>query len=49
MQNNYESPDAIQIGQAEVLILGVKWQGAFDIYTSCEASCVVDIFYDIDE
>ena len=49
MQNKYEAPDVIQIGQAQSLIRGTKWLGAFDIYTSCEATCILNIFYDIDE
>jgi hypothetical protein len=49
MQNKYEAPDVTQIGEAQSQIRGTKGMGAFDIYTSCEATCIIDIFYDIDE
>jgi len=49
MQNEYESPDVIQIGQAPSVILGEKMAGYFDTITGDENTCVMDPVTDIDE
>ena len=49
MNNQYEAPDVIQIAEAQSLIRGTKWYGIFDVYTNCEFSSMLDLFYDIDE
>ena len=49
MQNNYESPDVIQIGEAPSVILGQKDLGMWDTLTQSEGTRVVDPNTDIDE
>lgn len=49
MQNNYESPDVIEIGQAPSVILGEKQIGMWDSITLSEGTEVVDPETDIDE
>jgi hypothetical protein len=49
MQNQYESSDVIQIGQAPSLILGEKMAGSYDWMTGDEFTCVIDPVTDIDE
>ena len=49
MQNNYESPDVIQIGQAPSVILGAKEMGMFDSITGSENTMVLNPITDIDE
>jgi len=48
MQNTYESPDVIQIGEAGSMILGTKVHGYFDTFTGAEGTYALDM-YDIDE
>lgn len=49
MQNTYESPDVIQIGQAPSVILGEKELAMWDSATQSEGTHVVDPDTDIDE
>lgn len=49
MQNNYESPDVIQVGQAPSVILGEKGPSYLDWLTGDEYTCVLDPVTDIDE
>ena len=49
MQNTYESPDVIQIGQAPSVILGAKALGMWDSNTQSEGTQVIDPETDIDE
>lgn len=49
MQNAYESPDVIQIGQAPSVILGAKDMGMWDSITQSEGTRIVDPDTDIDE
>lgn len=49
MQNRYESPDVIQIGQAPSVILGAKREGIRDQITGAEMTEVYDWMTDIDE
>jgi hypothetical protein len=49
MQNKYESPEVIQIGVAQCLILGAKRPGMYDDVNGDETTEVYDLVTDIDE
>jgi len=49
MQNKYESPDVIEIGQAPSVILGEKGLGMFDSITGDDRTQVLDPVTDLDE
>lgn len=47
--NTYESPDVIEIGEAQALILGAKRGGMYDVANGDETTEVYDPITDIDE
>jgi hypothetical protein len=49
MQNTYESPEVIEIGQAPSVILGEKKLGMWDSLTQSEGTEVINLQTDIDE
>jgi hypothetical protein len=49
MRNEYETPDAVDVGEAQSLILGAKGLGGFDTITQQFGTYVMDPSTDIDE
>ena len=49
MRNEYETPDAVNVGEAQSLILGAKGFGGYDTITQQSGTYGMNPMTDIDE